>query len=88
MTTLKAVFASAILLLTSAAGAQEAKFGTKPVITLAIAKRLAAAIRKASCKAAPAPGQAFAWQWKRPKRLPSGGALPAGFMRQSRRAPA
>jgi uncharacterized protein GlcG (DUF336 family) len=46
-----------LLLLASITGAQEVKFGTKPVITLAIAKQLAAAVLKAACKVAPPPGE-------------------------------
>ena len=53
----KAVVSIVMLLLASAPGAQEAKFGNKPVITLAIAKQLASAIMKAACKAAPASGE-------------------------------
>jgi glc operon protein GlcG len=53
----KVVFSIGLLLLATATGAQPAKFGTKPVITLAIAKQLAAAILKASCKVAPPPGE-------------------------------
>jgi uncharacterized protein GlcG (DUF336 family) len=55
--TIKTVFSIVILLLASTAGAEQAKFGKKPVLTLAIAKQLAAAILKAACKVAPPPGE-------------------------------
>ena len=57
MLKIKAVIMTAVFLTVSIVGAQELKFGTKPVITLAIAKQLAAAILKASCKVAPPPGE-------------------------------
>jgi glc operon protein GlcG len=57
MATTRLVLLIAILSFASTASAQELKFGTKPVITLAIAKQLAAAVLKASCKVAPAPGE-------------------------------
>jgi glc operon protein GlcG len=54
---LKTIVAVGTLSIVSGAGAQQAKFGSKPVITLAIAKQLAAAILKASCKAPPLAGE-------------------------------
>jgi len=57
MATTKIIFSIILLMAASTAGAQEVKFGTKPVITLAIAKQLAGATLKAACKVAPAPGE-------------------------------
>lgn len=53
----KFVVSLAMVLATTGALPQEAKFGTKPVMTRAIAKQLAAAILKAACKTTPPPGQ-------------------------------
>ena len=57
MKTVKFVASVAIALLVSTGMAQEAKFGTKPVLTRAIAKQLAAAILKAACKTTLPPGE-------------------------------
>jgi len=59
---LPAALVTAVALMATGAVAQNVaapgvKFGTKPVITLAIAKQLAAAILKASCKNPPPPGE-------------------------------
>jgi glc operon protein GlcG len=48
--------AIAVILLASTAVGQQRKFGQKPVITLAIAKQLAAAILKDACKNPPPEG--------------------------------